>query len=109
MKIEGAYKRSAKITFIKFYVDFLLFSFLEFIFAGFASLRKAGRALHTDSEQTTAKEEQNLEAGPSSYAFSPSTSVFGPNRDDQPNGAGSKRVSKQLGGRRRKTRKYKKN
>ena len=96
-------------TFIKFHVDFLLFSSLEFIFAGFASLRKAGRVLHTDSEQTTAKEGQNLEAGPSFYAFSPSTSVFGPNRDDQPNGAGSKKVSKQLGGRRRKTRKYKKN
>ena len=52
--------------------------------ASFASMS------NTDSEQNRAKEGQSLKAGPSSYASSPSTSGFGPHRDDQPNGAGAR-------------------
>ena len=70
-------------TFIKFSPFF--FSFLEFIFAGVAKLMEARRVPRTESELTTVERGQNVEAGQSSYAFSPSTFVFEPNRDDQTN------------------------
>ena len=60
------------------------FSFLEFILASFASMS------NTDSEQIRAKERQNFQAEPSTYASSPCTSRFGPDRDDQPNGTEQK-------------------
>ena len=70
---------------------------------------EARRVPRTESELTTVERGQNVEAGQSSYAFSPSTFVFEPNRDDQPKGTGSKKASKPLASRRRRTRKHKRN
>ena len=84
--------------------NFYSFYFPEF----FASLLGAGRVSHTDSKQTTLEAGNIFQAGPSSYSSSPSTSGFDPNRHDQPNGAGTKKVSKQLANKRRRTRKHKK-
>ena len=81
-------------TIIKFLL-FFLFSFLEF----FASLLEAGAVSHTDSEQIKLEVGQIFQPGPSSD----------PNRDDQANGAGTKKASKQFGNRRRRTRKHNKN
>ena len=70
---------------------------------------EARRVPRTESELTTVERGQNVEAGQSSYTFSPSTFVFEPNRDDQPKGIGSKKASKPLASRRRRTRKHKRN
>ena len=107
METERPRKWSVKMTFIKFSPFF--FSFLEFIFAGVAKLMAKRSVPRTDTELTTVERGQNVEAGQSSYTFSPSTFVFEPNRDNQPNGTGSKKASKQLESRRRRTRKHKRN
>ena len=83
--------------------DHRLISFFLYSLEFFASLSKAGRVSHTDSQQTTVEPGQIFEAGPSSYSSSPSTSGF------QPNGAGTQRASKQLAHRRRSTREHKTN
>lgn len=81
----------------------------EFIFAGVAKLMEARRVPRTDTDLTTVERGQNVKAGQSSYTFSPSTFVFHPNTDNQTNGTASKKASKQLESRRRRTRKHKRN
>ena len=110
MKMEGAHKLSAKMTFIKF--PHYYFDFPGFIEASFASLLEEGRVSHTDSEQSPVDAGQMFEAGTSSYASSPSTSGFDPQNvndtDNQPNGAVKKKPYKESGSRRIKKRKHKK-
>ena len=68
---------------------------------------EARRVPRTDTDLTTVERGQNVKAGQSSCTFSPSTFVFHPNTDNQTNGTASKKASKQLESRRRRTRKHK--